>query len=159
MLPIEEIFRISGIKGKCLESGKGSKYRARPFPTISHEIGDAEVAGALGERSGGNRVPALKIKIAVPLGGCLRAPRISAVDAAASAACSAMPFRFARQFLPCPARIGRCFIVADVHRPVERQRDLRKHGAIAPGIPIRNPKRGMGMSLRSNPCPPGIAPK
>src|SRR4029077_7608376 len=159
VLPIEEIRRISGIKRKWLEPGKRSERRARPFPTIPDEIGNAEVAVTPWVRSCRNRVPALEIKIAVPRGRRFRAPGVGTFAAAASAARGAMPFRFARQFFSCPARIGRSFVVADVYRPVERQRNFRKHRAIGPGISVWNPKRWKAMLLRSNPFPPGIAPE
>src|SRR5487761_2556572 len=68
VLPIEEIRGITGIKRKWLKPGKGRERRARPFPSISHQIGNAEVAVPLGIRSSGNRVPALEIKIAAPRG-------------------------------------------------------------------------------------------
>ena len=51
VLPIEEIRGIPGIERKWLEPGKGRKRRARPFPAIPHEIGDAEIAVALRVRS------------------------------------------------------------------------------------------------------------
>ena len=159
VLAIEEIRRVPGIKRKWMESRERRKRRARPFPTVPNDVGDAEVADALGVRSRGNRIPALKIKIAVPRGGRFRAPGVLAFFTAASAARGSMPFCFARQFFAGPARIRRRFIVADVHGPVKRQRNFRKHGAIAPGIPARNPKRGIGMLLGSDPFPSGIAPE
>src|ERR1700730_9042598 len=121
VLPIKEIRGITGIKRKCLEPGKGRERSARPFPAIPHEIGDPEVAVALGIRSHGKRVPALEIKIAMPCRRRIRAPRIRTFAAPASAVSGAMPLRFARQFLSYPLRIGGRFIVTDVDRTVERQ--------------------------------------
>src|ERR1700674_2339734 len=159
VLAIEEIRGISGIERKGLEPWKRRELRARPFPTIPHEIGDAEFTDAVRVRSRGNRIPALEIEIAVPRGWCFRTPGVRVFDAAASAARGAMPFRFARQFFSYPASIGRRLIMADVHRPVERQGNFRKHCAIAPGISLGNPKRGIAMLLGSNPFPAGIGPE
>src|ERR1700686_1072951 len=76
VLAIEEIRGIPGIERKWLESRERRKRRARPFPAIPDEIGDAEVADALRVRSRGNQVPTLEIKIAVPRRGRFRAPRV-----------------------------------------------------------------------------------
>src|SRR5258708_8030194 len=110
VLAIEEICGIPGIKRKWLEPQEGRKQRAGPFPTIPHEIRDAEVAVALRIRSHWNRVPTLEIKIAVPCGWRFRAPRVRAFAAGASAVSGAMPFRFARQFFSSPPSLCRPFI-------------------------------------------------
>src|ERR1700680_2943431 len=98
VLPIEEIRGVPGIERKWLEPGKRGEWRARPFPTISHQIGNAEVAVTLWVRSCRNRVPALEIKIAVPRGRRFLAPGVRAFAAAARAVRGPMPFHFARQF-------------------------------------------------------------
>src|SRR5665213_216128 len=115
MFSVEEICGIPGIKRKLLETLERCERRPRPFPAIPNKICHAEVALTLRVRPDGNRLPSLKIKIAVPLSRWFRSPGIRAFASAASSVCGAMPLRFAGQFFSGPTCVGRRFIVAYIH--------------------------------------------
>src|ERR1700680_1504667 len=76
MFSVKKIRGVPGIKRKWLEPGKRSKGRARPFPTISCNVGNAEIAGAVRKRSYRDGIPALQIEISVARRGWLRSPGI-----------------------------------------------------------------------------------
>src|ERR1700730_19165925 len=63
MFPIEEIIRITGIEGKCLESRQRTKRSRSPFPSIAEKIEDAKCARARKMCIHRGCIPALKIKI------------------------------------------------------------------------------------------------
>jgi hypothetical protein len=49
VLGVEKIRGVTGIKRKWLESGKGSKGRARPLPSVSGKVGNAKIAETVGK--------------------------------------------------------------------------------------------------------------
>src|SRR5450755_575803 len=48
--------------------------------------------------------------------------------------------------------------MADVHRPLQRQRNFRKHAAIIPRVSLGSPKGRVRALLGRDPIPGGIAP-
>src|SRR5690348_2217491 len=93
MLSIKEVGGIAGVKGKRLESGKGSESRRRPFPAIAEHAGNAEGTLGLPRRTDRHWVPALKIEISRHCGFSFAIGR---------AECRALPLGFARQRLARP---------------------------------------------------------
>ena len=65
MVVVEKLSRVSGVKREPLESGKGVKQRGSPFPSVAHELGDAEGAVSQWASRHGNRIPALSVEIAL----------------------------------------------------------------------------------------------
>src|SRR5579862_605434 len=64
-----------------------------------------------------------------------------------------MPLRFGRQRLPCPASIRAGLGLADIHWPVQRQRDFVEHGAAIPTVASAAPKDRMENAMRGSPLP------
>src|SRR5579862_1784985 len=159
MFSIEKIRRVSAIKRKWLEARKRRERRTSPFPAISYQVVNAEIARARWIRADGNRIPPLQIKIPVQQRRRLSPPRVRAFNAGARPAGRAVPFRLAGQFFASPAGICRGLVVAHVDGPIERYRNLVEHRPVGPFIALVHPECGVLAILRRDPFPPGVSPK
>src|SRR5712692_3194481 len=104
MLPVEKIRGITGIEREGLKPRKWRKNGARPLPPVACQIRNTEIARTAGEGSHRDSVPSARIEIPTMRGGRFTAPRVCALESAPGSARGAVPFGFARQLLPGPAK-------------------------------------------------------
>src|SRR4029077_11817198 len=114
--PVKKIGRVAGIKREWPKTGERAKECRGPSPAVTKQIGNPEAARARGMGANGRRLPAYKIKIAVPRLRRLVAPGVPPLAAGARAVCRPVPLCFGGQRLAGPARISGGFRVADVNR-------------------------------------------
>src|SRR5579864_2883450 len=158
MFAVEKIGGVARVKRKAFKAGEGSEDAGRPLPAVAEKIADPERALTGGGCTNGGGIPALKIEIAMLQTGSFVAPGILSF-AVPSCIGSAMPLRFRRQALPCPARVGARFRVTDVHGPVERQGNLMEHRAVLPTINGAIPENRMRDVLLRLPRPGRVGPE
>src|SRR5579863_3801119 len=61
---IEEVRRIALVEREGLESIKGCKHGACPFPAVTQQIGNSKSAAAGGEGSSRSRIPIVRVEVA-----------------------------------------------------------------------------------------------
>ena len=157
MLSIEEVGGVSAVERKRLESRKRPKYCGRPFPTIPdipstpnplRPCGYA-FTGA-GSHCANRSFPSCAVGASLPQGYSLRVHPPHHRPHDATAPLSAVLSR--------PARIGRCFRMADVHGPVRAEWSFVKHGAIHPFPSCLTQKTGDEISPAALPLPIAVTP-
>src|SRR5207253_3710692 len=159
MLAVKEVGGVARIKRKWLEPGKGPEDCARPLPTIAQQVGHTEGAGAGGIRPHGDRIPALEVKVPEALVWRFVSPRVRAFQTVSCAIGGAMQLGFGGQRFALPAGVGQSLGVADVHGPIDRQRQLGKHGLVKPLIAAALPKSRVIDSPCLLPLPIGVGPE
>src|SRR5580698_911276 len=153
MFAIEEVRGVTGIKRKPLETRKRFETTRRPLPPVAQQVDNTERALAFSERTDGRWIPAAKIEIA--FAGLRRrtAPGEFPLRRIFRSIRRPMPLRLGGQRLPRPASICVRFRVADVHWPIERQRNFIEHRSVVPLVANPAPKRGMTNAICSSPIP------
>src|SRR5208282_6506932 len=87
------------------------------------------------------------------------APRVGSGVSVNSAVGGALPLRFGRERLPCPARIRTGFRMTDINRPVQGQRHFVEHSAAEPLRTFLAPEQGMRNSASGLPVPIVVGPE
>src|SRR5450631_2317113 len=132
MLAVEKIRGVNGIRAHGLETGKAEEWSRGPFPAVADEVVNTPGACAVRKRTDGDRIPVREIEVATRLVRPFFTPRKGALFTRGCSECGAVILGLARQTSSFPPRICIRFIVAGVHRPVERQRDQVEHAAPEP---------------------------
>src|SRR5262249_3094495 len=147
VLAIEKVCGITFIERKRLESSKRFKQAGGPLPPVREKTLNAKGASALRKCIDGKWIPAFEIEVSVQRRWLLSAPGKASIGTGfgteLGTACRAMPLRLRRQPFPGPCRVRGRLRVADVNRPIQRQRDFVEHGPIPPTGSIGNPERRM----------------
>ena len=111
---VEKAGRVARIEGERLESRKRLKQTRSPFPAIAHQVGNPEGTPSCGTVGRRRRIPALKVKVAVPQARRLGAPWIGSFRVSPRSIRRPMPVRLGGQRLPGPTRVRARFRVAHV---------------------------------------------
>src|SRR5271165_201089 len=160
MLAVKKIGGIARVKRAGLETLKGRKDGARPFPPVADQVVHAESAGAAGMCADRSGIPMAKIKIAMRFGGRSVAPGIAAfLGSLGSAVGGPVKLFFAGQTPAQPFGVRRGLRVANVHRPFHGQRNLAEHGPIGPEVAFAEPEGGLRNVIFFLPGPTFGSPK
>src|SRR5271167_2897797 len=152
MLAIKEIGRIAGVEGKRCKTLERGEFCRSPFPTVAELADYAESAAILWKGVNVDRIPPLKIEIAL-LRRDFVAPWKFALAVVSGTVRGTLPLHFAWQSFFLPVGIGLRFGVTDVNGSGDRKQMVFEHAAIEPTAIDVFPKCRVGDVLLGLPLP------
>src|SRR5262245_59454123 len=113
-----------------LKTRRRIKDSRRPFPTISYQVGNAEGAITLPERTDRNRIPLFEIEVAMRGARRCVSPWMTALGPIKGPKCRAVKLGFGGQRPSYPSGIRCCLHMAHINGPGHGQGNQLKHGAV-----------------------------